>query len=295
MKNFENKDYYNLFVTHEETAWENDSNTYIMPHDRSLSTAYTYPYIKDKFNPLNPQTEELIKEYPCLFLYEDGIKEYGFIGHLKKISLRPNGTKISYEIDEDDKISMSEIKSLMFELDISNKGFTELCRTHWAIKNVNLLKEIYPNISSYSNKPKVFISYSWEFENTKQIVKQLVEQLENKNIEVAYDKNSLKLGNDMIYFMESLNDYDKVLVMCDSSYTKKSNTRVGGVGTESEIIITNVYGQPLQNKIIPIILEKDKSNIPVVPTYLKSKYGVDLSDSFNEYEFNKLLKDILEN
>lgn len=99
----------------------------------------------------------------------------------------------------------------------------------------------------------------------------------------------------MIYFMESLNDYDKVLVMCDSSYTKKANTRVGGVGTESEIIITNVYGQPLQNKIIPIILEKDKCNIPVVPTYLKSKYGVDLSDSFNEYEFNKLLKDILEN
>lgn len=292
MNKFKNKDYYNLFVTSDESAWDNATNTFIMSSDRVL-TSYTPQSIKEKFNLHNPQTENLIKEYPCLFLYEDGIKEYGYVGYLKKISFRTSGAKITYELVR--KISMTEIKSLMFELDIDSKGYTEIGHTHWTIKHVNLLKEIYPNETSYSNKPKIFISYSWEFDKTKQIVNQLVEQLENKNIEVIYDQNSLKLGNDMSYFMESLNDYDKVLVMCDSSYTKKANQRSGGVGTESEIIIPNVYGRPLQNKIIPIILEKDKSNMPIVPTYLQGKFGVDLSDSFNEYGFNKLLKDILEN
>lgn len=289
MKKFKNITYYNLFVTSDETAWKNDENTYIIPPDRMLD--YTNKAIKDMVTPFTPQMEDYIKELPCLFLYENGMRDYGYIGYLTKLSIRTGGAKINYVLVQ--KISMEIIKSHMFELDISSLGYTELSRTHWAIKNVDLLKNIPLNEPSASNKPKVFISYSWEFEQTKQRVADLVERLENKNIDVAYDKKSLRLGNDMNYFMESLQGYDKVLVICDSSYAKKANSRDGGVGTESEIIIPEIKNNPLQNKIIPIFFEKNERNMPIVPTYLRDKFGVDLAGIFNESEFNRLLEDIL--
>ena len=73
--------------------------------------------------------------------------------------------------------------------------------------------------------PKIFISYSWESENTKNMTIELAEALLRHGIDVVLDIWDLKPGQDMYAFMErSVKDeeIDRVLMICDKSYAKKS-------------------------------------------------------------------------
>lgn len=292
---FHNINYYNLFVSADSTAWE--SNSFIMSIERCL-TSFTDTDIKKKFDIKNDDILTQIKKFPCLFLYEEGVNDHGYIGYLTSIKIRHNGIKFNFKIIE--KILLEEVKALYFELAISmNKGITELMHTHWTIKNVNLFEELYDSRTSISessiNKPTVFISYSWSSVKTRKRVEALVSKLRNDNIIVKYDKNSVLPGNDLNYFMESLkNDstIQKVLVICDKSYTDKANNRSGGVGTETEIIIPDVYGNPMQNKIIPILFEKDENHQPIVPIYLRGKFGIDFTEQNQERGYADLLEDV---
>lgn len=291
---FKNKDFYNLIVTSEETAWE--SNKYEIEMSRFLE--HTNNDIRKRYKILNDIELEEIKNFPCLFLYELNRGDYGYIGYITNIKVRSNSIGIKFE--KVDKISIDDILKLEFELDIENnsRSLTELHRTHWAIKKVNLIEELqeYNNdLVPAISKPKVFISYSWASKKTKKDVESLVKQLQKDNVEVVYDKNSLQYGQDMTYFMERLgNDASikKVLVICDESYTQKSNSREGGVGTESEIIIPGVYNKPLQVKTIPVFFDKDENNKPFLPTFLKSRYGVDLGSDHDGVNYENLLRNI---
>ena len=68
---------------------------------------------------------------------------------------------------------------------------------------------------------KVFISYCWTSEKHENWVYELATKLMHSGIDVAFDKWSLKEGQDKYAFMESMvNDLsvDKVLVICDKGY-----------------------------------------------------------------------------
>ena len=77
----------------------------------------------------------------------------------------------------------------------------------------------------------------------------------------------LKEGNDKYEFMERcVNDSSitKVLIICDKAYAQKANDRTGGVGDETVIISSEVYGNARQEKFIPIIAERDvRHNRPI--------------------------------
>ena len=99
----------------------------------------------------------------------------------------------------------------------------------------------------------------------------------------------------MIHFMERLeNDpsIEKVLLICDESYTIKANSRKSGVGIETKIIASSVYNNPNQNKFIPILIEKDENDTPFTPTFLRGILGVDFTFGFDEEEFQRLLENI---
>ena len=143
--------------------------------------------------------------------------------------------------------------------------------------------------------PKIFISYSWSRDA---LVLDLANRLVSHGVDVVLDKWDLKEGNDKYEFMERcVNDpsITKVLIICDKAYAQKANDRTGGVGDETVIISSEVYGNARQEKFIPIIAERDDEGKEYVPTYIKTRIYIDLSDPKKyESEYEKLLRNIYE-
>lgn len=141
--------------------------------------------------------------------------------------------------------------------------------------------------------PKVFISYSW---SSDELVVPLAQRLMAHGMNVVLDKWDLKEGQDKYAFMEQcVNDPDitKVLIICDKAYATKANARTGGVGDETVIISGEIYGKMKQEKFIPVIAERDEDGAPFVPTYIKTRIYIDLSNEETyEVEYDKLLRNI---
>ena len=79
------------------------------------------------------------------------------------------------------------------------------------------------------------------------------------------------------------------------AYALKANDRTGGVGDETIIISSEIYGNMKQEKFIPVIVEKDEDGNPYTPTYIKTRIYIDLSDQNTyESEYEKLLRNIYE-
>ncbi|MDE6530668.1 MAG: toll/interleukin-1 receptor domain-containing protein, partial [Lachnospiraceae bacterium] len=143
--------------------------------------------------------------------------------------------------------------------------------------------------------PKIFISYSW---SSDALVLELAQRLVSQGVDVVLDKWDLKEGQDKYAFMERcVNDPEitKVLIICDKAYAQKADDRSGGVGDETVIISSEIYGNMKQEKFIPVIAEKDEEGKPYTPTYIKTRIYIDLSNQDTyEMEYEKLLRNIYE-
>jgi hypothetical protein len=141
--------------------------------------------------------------------------------------------------------------------------------------------------------PKVFISYSWTVQDW---VVEFAQRLVNAGIDTIVDFWNLKPGNDKYQFMESMvtdKTIDFVLIICNKTYAEKANDRTGGVGDETVIISSELYGKFKQEKFLPLILEKNEDASPTVPVYIKSRIYFDFSDENNyESEYEKLIRHI---
>lgn len=144
--------------------------------------------------------------------------------------------------------------------------------------------------------PKVFISYSWTNKDHEQWVLDLAERLMQDGVNVILDKWDLKEGQDTFAFMESMvrsaEKIDKVLIICDRGYKDKSNSRLGGVGTEAQIITPEIYKDVQQEKFIPIISERDDQGNHFIPTYIATRKYVDLSSEDFEENYDQLIRNI---
>lgn len=142
--------------------------------------------------------------------------------------------------------------------------------------------------------PKVFISYAWSSKEYQEKVLAFATELIGDGIDVLLDKWSLKEGHDTYAFMEqSVNDptVTNVLILLDSKYEEKANGRSGGVGTETQIISTEIYNKVKQEKILPVIFERKEDGSIPKPTYLKSLLHFDLSEDENyDEEYQRLVK-----
>lgn len=143
------------------------------------------------------------------------------------------------------------------------------------------------------NRPKVFISYSWAVQDW---TVKLATRLINDGIETKVDFWDLKEGNDKYKFMESMvadKSIDYVLILCDETYAKKANDRTGGVGDETVIISSELYGKSVQTRFLPLVLSKDENGDATVPIYIKSRIYFDFSNEEKyEDEYEKLLRHI---
>lgn len=146
--------------------------------------------------------------------------------------------------------------------------------------------------------PKVFISYSWHPEENKIRVQRLAERLMSDGVDVILDVWSLQDGQDKYVFMEKMvtdQEIKKVLVICNKDYADKTNSRKGGVGTESTIMSDEIYSKAEQTKFIPIIFEKGDNQEIYTPHFMKSRIYVDMSsEDCYEQGYDQLLRDIYE-
>ena len=137
----------------------------------------------------------------------------------------------------------------------------------------------------FEKAPKVFISYSWSSKEHVQWVLELATNLVENGIDIIIDKWDLPEGEDKYKFMERIvNDksVDKVLIVSDKLYADKSNNREGGVGTETQIISTELYEQfsegDQKSRFVALVCEKDEKSKPYLPTYYKNRIYIDCSD-----------------
>lgn len=144
------------------------------------------------------------------------------------------------------------------------------------------------------NQPKVFISYAWGTDDYQRKVLSFASSLISDGIDVLLDKWNVSAGNDLNSFMEkSVVDptVTNVLILLDENYTNKANQKMGGVGTETQIISQQVYASVEQRKFIPIVFERNANGDVCKPAYLISRFHFDLSkeESYDK-EYHNLVK-----
>lgn len=263
----------NLLITYNSNAWA--KTPAFMEPERCL-TEYILPELKEKYSDLSPKSLEELKKMPCIFAYEKIHRLDAHIGFIENIDHYQNGIRIDYTLTEN-VIAFDDLMQITDLLDMST---WEWNRTHWTIKKTNI-EDLEPYFKGKDiNKPEVFVSYSWNPPSNQKNVFELIQKLELDGINVIYDRKDLYPGQDMNYFMESVLTSDKiaaVIIVCNIDYAEKANKRSGGVGYESEIILSEIRNDPLQRKYIPVVIEHDKNGSLPLPTFLKSRLCIDLS------------------
>lgn len=144
--------------------------------------------------------------------------------------------------------------------------------------------------------PKVFISYSWSSALHEKFVIDLAEKLTVDGIEIIIDKWDLKEGQDKYSYMEKMvsdSSVNKVLIISDKIYSEKADNKKGGVGTESQIISSEIYDKVEQTKFIPIVTEYDENGKPYLPIFLRNRIYINFTkDSVSFEDYEKLLRSI---
>lgn len=128
---------YNLFISANKNQWNGDP--FILEMSRCIRE-YTDTDITEKYGDFSEKSIKQIKKFPCIFGYESGCKIDPKFGLIREIVKRQGQIRITYEIINLEKfLNYLDLNEMLFALDISR---WEINRTHWAMKNVNLQKEL---------------------------------------------------------------------------------------------------------------------------------------------------------
>lgn len=254
-------------------------------------TEYISSDLKERYSSLSSEVVEELKRFPCVFAYEKYAKKDAEIGYITNVEVRQTNVRIDFELTKD-KIAFDDFLLLS---DLLDMGSWEWNRTHWTLKSV-LLEDLRPYFESQNRRcPTVFISYCWTPPSNQRNVFTLISKLEHDGIVVKYDKKDLRPGQDMNYFMEnalSSGEIDNVIIVCNSDYAQKADSRKGGVGYESELILNEIQSAPLQTRYIPVVIERDETGEMPLPHFLKSRYCIDLTQDTG---YDELLNAIHQN
>ena len=129
---------YNLLVSGNEGAWHGDP--WQIEAGRCVQE-YTDNALTERFGQLTAEAIEELRKLPCIFAYESGSELAPSFGVIRDIIKRQGEVRIEYEIEAVEPfLNPGDLEKYRFELDI---GKLEMYRTHWAVKDVNLSKELH--------------------------------------------------------------------------------------------------------------------------------------------------------
>lgn len=141
-----NRNYYNLFILGAEPF---DTDHFIVPLDRALSSYWTSDELRAELGELSNEAIEKIKTFPALFMPEaEGYyakaseEQQVFFGFVDGVRIQDNGIKIRCQLLW--PIPMQQISNIGFDLGMKDmtRAISEMNHTHWAIKRINLVEEL---------------------------------------------------------------------------------------------------------------------------------------------------------
>lgn len=146
-----NLDFYNLFVINGETY---SSSYFTIDTNRALTVVHgTAQHIHDRLAVFDESAIAELKSYPAVFTSENyrynypektSEEQYAFYGFVTDIKPLQNGKiKVFFQKMPMCNIPHSLLNQILIELDIQgNDKINEFDKTHWAVKNVNLIEEM---------------------------------------------------------------------------------------------------------------------------------------------------------
>ena len=131
---------YNLLVSANEDAWNGEP--FVIERSRCVAgDEYTDREIADRFADLDAERIGKLRSLPCVFAYETACGKDPRFGALLEVKPRVGGALwIDYAITPCEPFATADdLLSQRIALDI---GKWELNRTHWAVKEVDLAREL---------------------------------------------------------------------------------------------------------------------------------------------------------
>lgn len=115
----------------------------------------------------------------------------------------------------------------------------------------------------------------------------------SNGVDVILDQWHIQPGESITHFMErSIERAEFVLVICTPNYARRSNSRIGGVGYEQQIISGQMTSGLKKKRFIPILrggtLNPGRSN--AMPIHLSGIYAADMRRDSSGEEFEKLVR-----
>ncbi len=138
----------------------------------------------------------------------------------------------------------------------------------------------------------IFISYSHDSPDHKRWVAELATRLMANGVNVLLDQWELRFGDDVPKFMErSVQEADRVLMVCTEPYVRKADEGEGGVGYEAMIVTASLIKDLGTAKFIPVIRQ---NTVPRQrPVSLSTRMYLDFSDDAQfEQSLTELLSDL---
>lgn len=148
---------YNLIMQY--AAWEEGRQRFPISDNRLF--AYTDPEVSDAFGGAQSPNLQELERLPTLFAREDGTGDrHARTGRI----LRPrlvSRNEVEFEVLFDGQpgpIQHSDIIRLAqrLQIDTSGRGLTEMNRTHWAVKDVDLFQALMTGLAPQARQPSVF-------------------------------------------------------------------------------------------------------------------------------------------
>lgn len=134
-----------------------------------------------------------------------------------------------------------------------------------------------------SQRPKAFISYSWDSDEHCKWVKDLAARLRRDGVDVTLDQWETAPGDQLPEFMErAVRKNDYILIVCTPRYKERSDNRRGGVGYEGDIMTGSALSDRNAKQFIPLLREGNKDD--AIPTWLQGRFYLDFRMSDNDGE-----------
>ncbi len=146
-----------------------------------------------------------------------------------------------------------------------------------------------PPTKAGQDTASVFISYSWESDAHRRWVIGLAARLRRDGVDAKLDHWHAAPGDQLTEFMErEIRANDFVIIVCTPTYKQKSNSRLGGVGYEGDIMTADALTSKNHRKFIPILaLGRWQES---APDWLRGKYRINLSNNeFFEQGYHDLI------
>ncbi|QNP49391.1 hypothetical protein [Diaphorobacter aerolatus] len=130
---------FNLLVTADENGWSGQPTNFALSR---CVREYTDAAITERFGSLDEASAAELMRIPSVFAYEEGVGKAPKFGRITGVSKRSNRmeVRVDYEFINLPKfLTNEELWSMGAELDL---GSWESPRTHWAVKDVDLSREL---------------------------------------------------------------------------------------------------------------------------------------------------------